>query len=97
MSRTCKACVLKEPLEEWKMPHVCKLNNSVSAGNMEPVRAKRIWEHSLQKTKLNISYLHFMVMVTAKAFQLLKIHILGITVQKLECVGYVQRRVGCRL
>ena len=39
-------------LEEWKMSHVCKLNNSGSVGNMEPVGAKRIWECSLQKTKL---------------------------------------------
>ena len=60
MSRACKACVLKEPFkktdplafEEWKTSHVCKLNHSGSAGNMEPVGAKRIWERSLQKNKL---------------------------------------------
>ena len=38
--------------EEWKTSHVCKLNHSGSAGNMEPVGAKRIWERSLQKNKL---------------------------------------------
>ena len=50
MRRTCKACVLKEPLkktdplafEEWKTPYVCKLNHSGYAGNMEPVGAKLI-------------------------------------------------------
>ena len=50
MSRTCKACVLKEPLkktdslafEEWKTSRVCQLNHSGFAGNMEPVGAKRI-------------------------------------------------------
>ena len=50
MSRTCKACVLNEPLkktdpltfEEWKMSHVCKLNHSGSAGNMKSVGGKRI-------------------------------------------------------
>ena len=38
-----------------------------------------------------------MAMVTAKAFQLLKMHYPGTTVPKLECVGQVQKRVGCRL
>ena len=72
MSRTCKACVLKEPLEEWKMPHVCKLNNSVSAGNMEPVRAKRIWEHSLQKTKLQYIIPSFYGDGDSKSFSTIK-------------------------
>ena len=60
MSRTCKVCVLKESLKKTsplgfnlcKMSHICKLNHSGSAGNMEPVAAKRIWERSLQKNKL---------------------------------------------
>ena len=46
---------------------------SSSAGNLEPVGTKRICERSLQKIKYDT--LHFMVMVTVKAFQLLKIHI----------------------
>ena len=49
MRRTCKACVLKEPLkktdplafEKCKTPHVCKLNHSGYAENREPVGAKR--------------------------------------------------------
>ena len=36
------------PFEEWKTSHVCKLNHSDFAGNMEPVGAKCIWEHWLQ-------------------------------------------------
>ena len=38
--------------EEWKMSHVCKLNHSGSAGNMELVGAKCIWDCSLQKNNL---------------------------------------------
>ena len=81
---------MKEPLkktgplafEEWKTSHVCELNHSGFAGNMEPVGAKRIWECSLQKTNYDI--LHFMVMVTAKAFQLLKIHIQALQSKNLN-------------
>ena len=78
MSRTCKACVLKEPFkktnplafEEWKTSHVCKLNHSGSAGNMEPVGAKRIWERSLQKNKLR--YTSFYGDGDSKSFSTIK-------------------------
>ena len=53
------------------MSHVCKLNHSGFAGNMESICAKCMWERSLQKNTLRY-ILHFMVMVTAKAFQLSK-------------------------
>ena len=79
MSRTCKACVLKEePLkktdrldfEERKTSHVCKLNHSGSAGNMEPAGAKRIWERSLQKNKLR--YTSFYGDGDSKSFSTIK-------------------------
>ena len=77
-SRTCKACVLKGPLkktdhlafEEWKMSDVCKLNHSSSAGNMEPVGAKRIWERSLQKK--NLRYTSFYGNGDSKSFSTIK-------------------------
>ena len=40
------------------MSHVCKLNHSGSAVNMEPVGAKHIWERSLQKNKLRYTSLY---------------------------------------
>ena len=49
MSRTYKACDLKEPkktvplaFDEWRISNVCKLNHSGSAGNMNLVAPKRI-------------------------------------------------------
>ena len=49
---------------------------------MEPVGAKRILERSLQKKNYDI--LHLMVMVTVKAFQLLKIHIQALQSKNLK-------------
>ena len=81
--------------EESKMSHVCKLNHSDSAGNMKHVGAKRIWERSLQKSKLQ--YTSFCGDGDSKSFSTVKNTCPGITVQNLECVGHVQKRVGCRL
>ena len=98
-----KACVLKGPLkktdplafEEWKTSHVCKLNPSNSAGNMEPVGAMRIWECSLQKNKL--LHTSFYADGDSKSFSTIKNTYPGITVQKLEYLGHVQKQVDCCL
>ena len=78
--------------EEWKKSHVSKLNYSGSAGNMEPVCAKRIWEHSLQKKNYDI--LQFMVVVTAKAFQLLKIHIQALQSKDLNVYDMFRNKLA---
>ena len=62
---------------------------------MEPVGAKRIWERSLQKNKL--WYTSFYDDGDSKSYPTIKNTYPGITVQKLECVGHAQKRVGCRL
>ena len=62
---------------------------------MEPAGAKRIWEHSLQKNKLR--YTLFYGDGDSKSFSTIKNTCPGITIQNLECVGHVQKRVGCRL
>ena len=81
--------------EEWKKSHVSKLNYSGSAGNMEPVCAKRIWERSLQKKKLR--YTSIYGGGDCKSFSTIKNTYPGITVQRLECIRHVQEQVGCRL
>ena len=103
MSRACKACLLKETLKrndpvaykEWKSKHICKFNYKGTAGNMEPVGAKRIWERSEQKNKLR--YTEFYGDGDSKGFNTVRETYTGIHVKKLECVGHVQKRVGCRL
>ena len=65
MSRACKACLLKETLkindpvayDEWKSEHICKFYYKGTAGNMEPVGAKRIGERSEEKN--NLRYTEF--------------------------------------
>ena len=81
--------------EEWKTPHVCQLNHSDFAGNMEPVGAKRIWERRLQKNKLQ--YTSFYGDSDSKSFSTIKNTYPAIRVQKRECAGHVQKRVGCHL
>ena len=76
LSRGCKACVLNlviKTFEEWKLCHVFKLNISGSAGNTEIIGPRACLGTSMTKNELNIRHLIFMV--TAKTFELLKIHI----------------------
>ena len=57
MSRICKACNLKESMRkdnpesyaDWRNSHQCKYNYQGSAGGMETVGAKRIFERSIEK------------------------------------------------
>ena len=62
---------------------------------MEPAGAKLIWEHSLQKNKLR--YTLFYGDGDSKSFSTIKNTCPGITIQNLEYVGHVQKRVGCCL
>lgn len=62
---------------------------------MEPVGAKRIWERSEGKNKLR--YTEFYGDGDSKSFNTVRSTYTGIHVKKLECVGHVQKIVGCRL
>ena len=103
MSRVCKACGLKETLkfdnpdqyEKWKADHICKMNYKGSAGNMEPVGAKRMWDRSVEKNGLR--YITFYGDGDSKSYETVCDTYPNIKVEKLECVGHVQKRVGCRL
>ena len=62
---------------------------------MEPERAKRIWERSIRKNKLRCA--KFCRDGDSKRFLSVKETNKGTKVKKVKCVGYVQKRVGCRL
>ena len=79
---------------DWKLSHVCKLNLSGSAGNMEPVRPRARLGTLMTKNSYDI--LHLMVMVTAKAFKPNKNTNLGNSVQNLEYVGH-ELVVACKI
>ena len=103
MTRACKACSLKENLKKddplahahWREGHVCNFNYHGSAGNMETVGTKRIWERSIKINKLR--YTKFYGDGDSKSYSNVCDVYPGVKVEKLECVGHVQKRVGCRL
>lgn len=102
MSKTCKACSLKEKLKisnptayaHWKNSHICKFNYTGSSAGMEVEGAKRIFERSEQTRK--VRYVKYLGDGDSKSFANIKDTYQGITVQKLECVGHFQKRVGTR-
>lgn len=81
MVRDCKACVLKQAVrinnpaayEEWKR-NVCKFSYHGTAGNMEPVGAKRIWDRSIKKNGAYVM-LSFMVMGTVNVLRVSVVHL----------------------
>lgn len=103
MSKHCKACCLKEPLKQsdpvmyanWRNSHVCSYNYKGSAPGMEPEGAKRIFERSLEK--YNLRYIKYLGDGDSKSYLTVKNVYKDIEVQKLECVGHYQKRVGTRL
>ena len=96
MTRACKACSLKENLKKddplayahWRV-HVCNFNYHGSAGNMETVGTKRIWERSIKINKLR--YTKFYGDGDSKSYSNVCDVYPGVKVEKLECVGHVQK------
>ena len=62
---------------------------------MEVVGAKRIFERNIEKH--NLRYTKYLGDGDSKSFTSVKSIYPGIEVQKLECVGHIQKRVGTRL
>ena len=97
MTWACKVCYLKEQLKkddplayaQWKESHICNFNYRRSAGNMETVGAKRIWERSIENNKLR--YTEFYGDGDSKGYLTVCDVYPGVKVEKLECVGHVQR------
>ena len=103
MSRHCIKCKSKEKLkisdrnsyDEWFATHNCKLNYKGSAGGMEVAGAKNIFGRSVEKYGLR--YLKFLGDGDSKSYPAVKSIYPGVEVEKLECIGHVQKRVGTRL
>ena len=103
MSRFCKACSLKEELrlsnpaeyDIWKAHHKCSYNYKGSANGMEVKGAKRIFGRSIAKHKLRYTKLYGDG--DSKSHDAVVNIYPGKKVDKLQCVGHVQKRVGARL
>ena len=71
------------------------MNYTGSAPNMEPVAAKIIFERSVEKYGLR--YMDYYGDGDSKSYmQVRNVHP-GMEITKYERIGYVQKRVGCRL
>ena len=104
LSKYCKACEVWEKrkgsdeYEEWKAAHNCKMNHRTSSGAMEAAGAVEIFQRSVSTRKLQYtSYIGdgdteaFKKVVDAKPYGP------NVQIQKLECIGHIQKRLGSRL
>ena len=103
LTRYCKVCKLAENFrlsdpakyDQWKAEHTCPKNHSGSAGAMEVRGAKIMFERSIEKNGLR--YTKYFGDGDSKGHTEVKYTYEGVIVEKQECVGHVQKRVGCRL
>lgn len=103
MSSKCRACHLKSKLNptsaefmEWKANHTqCQANYTGSAGGMEAVGLYRMFERAERSRQLK--YVDFYGDGDSKSHAAVKDIYGPNSVRKLECIGHVQKRVGCRL
>lgn len=85
-----------EKLEQHKMN--CKSNYTGASGGMEVAGAKAICLRS--ETKLGVRYVKYLGDGDSKGFQsVLEAKPYGdeVVIEKLECVGHIQKRLGTRL
>lgn len=104
MSRRCKACSLREDdikndpesYNLWRESHICSINYEGSAPSMEPAGALRIFKRSIENRGLR--YIHYYGDGDSKSYSTVKdVYGPEHEVEKFECIGHVQKRVGCRL
>lgn len=102
MSSYCKGCEQwKKPksgaaYEVWKKKHQpqCVKNHFGSSNKMEVDGMKRIFQRSLLER--NAKYVKYIGDGDTKTFPELQVSV-PYTVEKVECVGHVQKRMGTRL
>ena len=105
LSKYCKGCQMWEMqkgsanYERWKSEHVCHINHEKSSGAMEGAGAVEIFKRSVMKHNLIYNqYLgdgdtsSFKEVVAANIYK-----DFGVSPDKLECIGHVQKRLGTRL
>ena len=106
LSKSCQKCALKrskcdndEEFEEWKIEHEalndCDINFEGSSPAMESEGAKILWERSLSTH--NLQYRWMTCDGDSKAFSSVEDTYPDCKVEKLDCVGHVQKRMGKHL
>ena len=105
LSKTCQKCALKKSKcendneFEWKMEHEasneCDINFHGSSPAMEADGAKVLWERSI--TSHNLQYQWMTCDGDSKAHSAVEEVYPGCKVEKHDCVGHVQKRMGKHL
>ncbi|XP_076468336.1 uncharacterized protein LOC143299096 [Babylonia areolata] len=108
LSKTCKGCDYGKSLKSrdpgsyrhWLEEHeaVCTLTHGGSSGSMEAEIAKGIFSRSLQQ--YNLRYTRFIGDGDTNSFKsVMNSYPYGqeTVIEKIECVGHVQKRMGTRL
>ena len=106
MSKECRECMNhrkdegSQKFNEWweGHQHRCHANFAGSSGRMDPVGCHEIFSRSI--TKHALRYKEFLGDGDSKAYnQLVQENVYGDDhkVEKLECVGHIQKRMGSRL
>lgn len=102
LSRKCRACESRCKLGassqehlEWKADHTnCHANPAGTAGAMEAVGLYRMCER--WETR-QLKYIEFYGDGNSKSHVAVKDIYGNDSIQKLECIGHVQKHAGCRL
>ena len=102
MSKQCKGCQLwskmknDERYNDWKLNHDCQANHNKSSGAMEGAGAVEIFKRSIMKNKLRyVSYIgdgdtsSYAEVIASNPYE-------NVQVEKLECIGHVNKRMGTR-
>ena len=105
LTRYCQGCVTinaykvshPERYELLKADHIetCSINHKGSAPAMEVAGATTIFGRSMEKH--NLRYTHFYGDGDSKSYEKVKNLYTDLVVEKFECVGHIQKRVGNRL
>ena len=105
LSKHCKACAKWSKADktspeylEWNANHICPANHAGSSSSMESAGAIQIFKRSVDK--FNLQYTKYLGGGDSSSFSAVnQSHPYGadVEIQKLECIGHIQKRVGGRL
>jgi hypothetical protein len=101
LSKACQKCSIKrskttdEEFEEWFLQHECDINFVGSSPAMESEGAVTLWERSIETH--NLRYRWMVSDGDSKAFNSVEDIYGEVKVEKLDCVGHVQKRIGKHL
>ena len=103
MTKDCRSCKMWNDKKDdpgytnWKLTHECQINHEGSSTSMESKGAVQIFNRSIEKHKLR--YVNYIGDGDSSAFSKVTESdpYPGMRINKLECIGHIQKRVGAGL